>query len=190
MSEQVRLETLNLIAEKANACTACELSKTRTNLVFGSGSPLAKVVFFGEGPGADEDAQGLPFVGRSGKLLTNMISSIGLNRDQVYIMNAVKCRPPNNRKPLPNEMDSCRHWFQMQLEIIKPKVIVALGATATEALCGPGLGITKRRGKWEKYKYDSSIAVLPSYHPAFLLRKPAAKTEAWQDLQMVKNYLR
>ncbi len=183
---QVSKTKLDVIAEEIKGCTACPLASGRTNTVPGSGNPDARVVFFGEGPGAEEDQQGLPFVGRAGKLLTNIIASINLTREDVYIMNAVKCRPPGNRKPLPEEIESCRHFFQEQLEVIKPEVIVALGATAIEALCGRGLGITKRRGKLEKYQ---NIPVLPTFHPAYLLRNPLAKSDAWSDLQIAKKLL-
>lgn len=192
--ESIKASLLKLTAQQIANCTGCELHKTRTNTVPGAGDSDSKLVFFGEGPGADEDAQGLPFVGRAGKLLTNMIKSIDMDRDSVFIMNAIKCRPPNNRKPSPAEITACSNWFKMQLALIKPAVIVALGATATEALCGPGVGITKRRGKWESLTIPevpgaNKIAVMPTLHPAYLLRNPAAKADAWNDLQMVKEYL-
>jgi uracil-DNA glycosylase family 4 len=189
-ASKVRLNVLDCIAACIESCTACGLHKERTNVVPGVGNPTAELVFFGEGPGFDEDQQGLPFVGRAGKMLSSMLAAMGWSREDVFIMNAVKCRPPGNRKPLENEIESCRPFFQMQLETIQPKAIVALGATAMEALCGPGLGITKRRGKSEDYVMSTrNIPVFPTFHPAYLLRNPAAKPDAWRDLEKVKEYI-
>lgn len=177
---------LKVIADEISSCKSCELCNNRTNTVPGAGNIKAKLVCLGEAPGMAEDQQGLPFVGRSGKLLTNMLKSIDCEREDVFICNICKCRPPNNRKPLPEEMNACLPFLHRQLEIIQPKVIITLGATATEGLLGPGLGITKRRGSWEKYK---GIHVMPSLHPAALLRNPSWKKDAWNDFQMVKQFL-
>lgn len=163
-------------------CGACELCQARNNTVFGEGPLDAPLMFIGEGPGADEDAQGRPFVGRAGELLTRMISAMGFDRTQnVYIANVVKCRPPNNRTPLPAEAEICRGYLLRQIELLKPKAIVLLGATPLLYLFNLK-GITKLRGKWLDW---NGIPVMPTYHPAFLLRDPNRKVETWQDLQMV-----
>lgn len=143
--------------------------------------------FVGEGPGADEDEQGLPFVGKAGQLLDRMIAAMGLERDEVYVCNIVKCRPPNNRKPQPEEIAACVHYVERQIEIINPEVIVALGATAVEGLFGSSVGITRLRGRFKLYK--GRIAVMPTFHPAYLLRNPAAKRDVWDDLQKVLHHM-
>jgi len=145
------------------------------------------VCFVGEGPGADEDAQGFPFVGAAGQLLDRMIAAMGLARDEVYVCNIVKCRPPKNRKPEPAEMEACRPYLTEQLELIAPRVIVALGATAVQGLLGTSEGITRLRGTWKLYR--GRIPVMPTFHPAYLLRTPAAKREVWHDLQAVLRHL-
>lgn len=165
-------------------CTKCDLHKTKTNTVFGDGNINAKYMFVGEGPGETEDLEGKPFVGRAGKLLTNMIKSMGLEREEVYISNIVHCRPPGNRKPTPEEVEKCLPYLESQIGLIKPKVIITLGNTATDALCGAGLGITKRHGGVETY---NNTPVVPTFHPSFLLRKPTAKELAWYDLQKAKD---
>ena len=149
-------------------CTRCKLHLGRTKLVFGVGDPRAKLLFVGEGPGADEDIQGEPFVGRAGKKLDEMIRAIGLERADVYIANVVKCRPPQNREPEPDEIETCSPFLARQIEAVRPKVIVTLGAPATRTLLGTRVGITRLRGTWQAYR---GIPVMPTYHPAFLLRR-------------------
>ena len=175
-------ETLLQIREDLGECTRCKLHGTRQKIVFGDGSPTARLVFVGEGPGADEDAQGLPFVGRAGKLLTQMIEAMGLQRRDVYICNVVKCRPPGNRQPEPDEVAACSPFLFRQLDSIKPKVIVCLGATAFQTLLQTNRGISHYRGQWLEFR---GYKMLPTYHPAYLLRNPAAKADVWKDLQRV-----
>lgn len=167
-------------------CRACPLHKTRKNVVFGDGDPHAKLVFVGEAPGYDEDLQGLPFVGQAGKLLTKMIEAMGLSRDSVYICNVLKCRPPENRQPQPEEVAVCKEYLLRQIEIISPKVICCLGRHAACALLETEDPISKIRGKQIDYK---GIALVPTFHPAYLLRNPAAKKEAWEDLKKIKRIL-
>jgi DNA polymerase len=174
---------LDVLAELARACTRCGLCKQRKQAVFSRGSGSSRVCFVGEGPGADEDAQGLPFVGKAGQLLDRMIEAMGFDRDEVYVCNVVKCRPPDNRKPEPDEMAACQPYLSEQLELIAPSVIVALGATAVQGLLGTSEGITRMRGNWKSYL--GQIDVMPTFHPAYLLRNPAAKREVWEDLQAV-----
>lgn len=178
---------LALLAEEVRPCTRCPLCESRTQTVFARGNPFAELCFVGEGPGADEDAQGEPFVGAAGQLLDKMIVAMGYRRDEVYICNVVKCRPPKNRKPEPAEMEACAPYLREQLTLVKPKVIVALGATAVTGLLGTTEGITRLRGKWKLYK--GTIAVMPTFHPAYLLRNPPAKREVWSDLQEVMKHL-
>ena len=178
---------LAVLSDEAQACTRCGLHATRTQAVFARGNPASELCFVGEGPGADEDAQGFPFVGQAGQLLDKMIAAMGYGRDDVYICNIVKCRPPENRKPEPNETASCHPFLTAQLALIKPKAIVALGATAVQGLTGVGEGITRLRGKWKLYK--GSTPIMPTFHPAYLLRQPAAKREVWSDLQEVMRFL-
>jgi uracil-DNA glycosylase family 4 len=175
-------ETLLQIRDDIGECTRCKLHSTRHTIVFGDGNPKAQLVFVGEGPGADEDAQGLPFVGRAGKLLTQMIEAMGLVRRDVYICNVVKCRPPGNRQPEPDEVAACSPFLFRQLDSIKPKVIVCLGATAFQTLLQSNRSISHYRGQWLDYR---GYKMLPTYHPAYLLRNPAAKAEVWKDLQKV-----
>ena len=171
------------IEARAKACVLCkELVRCRHNVVFGVGNPRAEMMFIGEAPGADEDAQGEPFVGRAGQLLTKIIQAMGYQREDVYIANVLKCRPPENRTPLPEEVANCLPYLLAQIELIKPKVIVALGATAMRALLDVQLGITKMRGNWYNFR---GIPIMPTFHPAYLLRNPAAKKEVWQDMQTV-----
>lgn len=164
-------------------CHACRLCETRRNIVFEDGSRQARLLFFGEGPGADEDAQGVPFVGRAGELLTRMIHAMQFSREEVYICNTVKCRPPGNRNPEPDETEACRPFAERQIELVKPDVIVILGAVPLRFLF-PKIygGIRSLRGHWMEYR---GIRVMPTYHPAYLLRNPAAKADAWKDLQQV-----
>lgn len=174
---------LDVLAEIVRACTRCGLCKQRKQTVFARGTGSSGVCFVGEGPGADEDAQGLPFVGKAGQLLDRMIDAMGLGRDEVYVCNIVKCRPPDNRKPEPDEMAACMPYLNEQLELTAPRVIVALGATAVQGLLGTSEGIMRMRGKWKSYR--GQIDVMPTFHPAYLLRTPAAKREVWEDLQEV-----
>lgn len=177
---------LRLIREDIGDCTRCRLHKGRTNLVFGVGNPNADLMFVGEGPGADEDAQGEPFVGRAGQLLNNMIAAMGLKREDVYIANVVKCRPPGNRTPEKDECDICSPFLMRQIDVIKPKVIVALGAVAAKTLLALNDSMANLRGRWYDFR-GARLAV--TYHPAYLLRDPRQKKEAWKDLQMVMKYL-
>jgi uracil-DNA glycosylase family 4 len=174
---------LAVLADAVSACTRCGLAAQRKQTVFARGTGSSGICFVGEGPGADEDAQGLPFVGAAGQLLDKMIAAMGLARDDVYVCNVVKCRPPDNRKPDALEMAACLPYLEQQLVLIRPQVIVALGATAVQGLLGSTEGITRLRGKWQLFR--GQIAVMPTFHPAYLLRTPAAKREVWEDLQQV-----
>ncbi len=166
-------------------CTKCDLCRTRTNTVFGEGSYNAELMLIGEGPGRDEDMQGRPFVGRSGQLLTKMLKAMGYERDEVFIANIVKCRPPNNRNPFPNEADVCIGYLARQIDIIKPKVLLLLGAVPMKFILNK-TGITRIHGQWFEYK---GIKTLPTFHPSFLLRDPRQKKYAWDDLQKVMKVL-
>jgi DNA polymerase len=177
---------LNVIREDIGDCTRCRLSKGRKQIVFGVGNIDADIMFVGEGPGADEDEQGEPFVGRAGQLLNNMITAMGIRREDVYIANVVKCRPPGNRTPERDECDTCGPFLMQQIETVKPKVVVALGAVAAKYLLGINDSMTNLRGRIYDFK-DTKLAV--TYHPAYLLRDPRQKAEAWKDLQMVMKYL-
>jgi len=179
---KIENDTLPLIRENLGECTRCKLHKTRKNIVFGDGNPKAQLVFVGEGPGADEDAQGLPFVGRAGKLLTQMIEAMGLQRKDVYICNVVKCRPPENRQPEKDEVTECSPFLLRQIDTIAPKVIVCLGSTAAQTVLQTNRGISHFRGEWLEFRGRKLMA---TYHPAYLLRNPAAKGEVWKDLQKV-----
>ncbi len=173
---------LDELCAQAKNCKRCILSSTRQNVVFGEGNPHAKLMFIGEGPGADEDASGRPFVGRAGQLLDKMICAMQFTREEVYIANVVKCRPPNNRAPMPEEAQACAPFLKKQIELIAPQVIVLLGASAAKYLLNCQEGITRLRGNFLNYQ---GIPVMPTYHPAFLLRQESAKREAWSDLQKV-----
>ena len=177
-----REAALRLIREDIGDCTRCALHKGRNKLVFADGSAEARLMFVGEGPGADEDAQGLPFVGRAGQLLNNMIVAMGLKREEVYIANIVKCRPPGNRAPEFVEATTCSQFLLKQIDIVHPQVIVALGATAATYLLGVKQSLASLRGQWHTAR-GAKVAV--TYHPAFLLRDPRQKGEAWKDLQRV-----
>jgi uracil-DNA glycosylase len=181
-TSKVAGDTLPIIREDLGDCTRCKLHKARNKIVFGDGSPKAELVFVGEGPGADEDAQGLPFVGRAGKLLTQMIEAMGLQRRDVYICNVVKCRPPGNRQPEPDEVEKCSPFLFRQLDVLQPKVIVCLGATAAQTLLETNRSISHFRGQWLDFRGYKMIA---TYHPAYLLRNPNAKGDVWKDLQKV-----
>ena len=177
---------LNVIREDIGDCTRCRLSKGRKQIVFGVGNIDADIMFVGEGPGADEDEQGEPFVGRAGQLLNNMITAMGIRREDVYIANVVQCRPPGNRNPERDECDTCGPFLMQQIETVKPKIVVALGAVAAKYLLGINDSMTNLRGRIYDFK-DTKLAV--TYHPAYLLRDPRQKAEAWKDLQMVMKYL-
>ncbi|MEK7713405.1 MAG: uracil-DNA glycosylase, partial [Deltaproteobacteria bacterium] len=164
-------------------CQRCKLGKTRTKLVFGVGNPDAKIVFVGEGPGRDEDIQGEPFVGKAGQLLTDIITKgMKMKREDVYICNVVKCRPPENRNPEPDEVDACEGFLIKQLEFIRPEIVVALGTFAAKTLLKTDLPISKLRGRFHDYK---GIQVMPTFHPSYLLRNPEKKKETWEDIKMV-----
>ena len=171
----------------AAGCTACALSAGRTNSVFARGTGTSGICFVGEGPGAEEDLRGEPFVGAAGQLLDKMIQAMGLGREDVYVCNVVKCRPPDNRKPQPEEMQACSGYLKRQLELLNPEVIVALGGTAVSGLLGVNEGITRLRGTFRLY--NGAIPVMPTFHPAYLLRTPAAKREVWADLLKVLAHL-
>jgi uracil-DNA glycosylase len=179
-------DTLERTCDDLGECTRCKLHKTRNKIVFGAGNPHAQLIFVGEGPGHDEDMQGLPFVGRAGKLLTQMIEAMGLTREDVYICNVVKCRPPENRKPEEDEVATCSPYLFRQIDVIAPKAIVCLGATAAQALLKIQEPISRFRGKWFDYRNTKLMA---TYHPAYLLRNPAAKADVWKDLQIVMAHL-
>ena len=187
-------ETLAVISDDLGDCRRCRLCEGRSKIVFGSGNEQARLVFVGEGPGADEDAQGLPFVGRAGQLLTQMIENtaskegIPIRRSDVYICNVVKCRPPENRAPLPDEIEICGEFLYRQLVAIQPKAICALGSTAAKALLGTKDGVTRLRGRWHKWR---EIPLSVTYHPSYLLRpyNQNAKREAWEDLKTVLHYV-
>ena len=195
-----RVAKLQVIADDIGPnCQRCKLAKLgRKQIVFGTGDPNAELMFIGEGPGADEDEQGLPFVGRAGQLLNNMVAAMGLKREQVYIANIVKCRPPGNRTPERDECDTCSPFLMRQIRVVRPKVIVALGATAAKNLLAVNDSMASLRGRFYDFSpprtltdtdepFDCKLAV--TYHPAFLLRDPRQKSEAWKDLQMVMKYL-
>lgn len=184
--EKVAGDSLLKTREDLGECTRCKLHSTRHKIVFGDGNPKAELVFVGEGPGADEDAQGLPFVGRAGKLLTQMIEAMGLQRKDVYICNVVKCRPPENRQPEEDEVKACSPFLMRQIDVIAPKVIVCLGATAAKTLLQTNRGISQFRGEWLEFRGRKLLA---TYHPAYLLRNPPAKSEVWEDLQKVMAVL-
>jgi DNA polymerase len=181
-----RAFALQLIRDEIGDCTRCALHKGRTKLVFADGDPNARLMFVGEGPGADEDAQGLPFVGRAGQLLNNMIAAMGLKREQVYIANVVKCRPPGNRTPAPEEANTCTQFLFRQIDVVRPEVLVALGATAATYLLGTRQPLAGLRGRVHAYR---GAQLIVTYHPAYLLRDPRQKKEAWADLQIAMREL-
>jgi len=182
-----RAAALRSVANEVAGCRRCALCETRTRTVFSDGSPEARVVFVGEAPGADEDAQGVPFVGRAGQLLTRMIEDgMGIPRKDVYICNVLKCRPPDNRNPEPAEIAACRTYLETQIDTLRPEVIVALGKFAAQFLLETEEGIMRLRGTWGSYR---GIPVMPTFHPSFLLRQPDRKREAWEDLLKVLGRL-
>jgi DNA polymerase len=180
------LQMLEKLRDEIGDCQRCKLCEGRTNIVFGVGDEKARLVFVGEGPGAEEDKQGEPFVGRAGQLLTKMIGAMGLSREQVYICNVVKCRPPENRDPEPDEIAACEPFLKKQLAIVKPHVIVGLGRYACQTLLKTAMPMSKLRGSWHEY---DGIRFMPTFHPAYLLRNPPAKKEVWEDLQTVMKVL-
>ena len=179
-----KIQQLQVLQAEVAGCTRCtELAQTRTQTVFGVGNPNARLVFLGEAPGADEDLQGEPFVGRAGQLLNDIITKgMKLRREDVYILNVLKCRPPNNRTPAPNEVINCRGFLDRQLEILQPEFICCLGSVAAKTLLNTEVSIGRLRGKFLEYQ---GIPVLCTYHPAYLLRNPAAKKEVWEDIQLL-----
>jgi len=181
-----REQALRLIREEIGDCTRCALHTGRNKLVFGDGDPQARLMFVGEGPGADEDAQGIPFVGRAGQLLNNMITAMGLKREEVYIANVVKCRPPGNRTPEPEEAHTCSPFLFRQIDVVRPDVLVALGATAATYLLGQRQPLAGLRGRVHSVR---GCRLIVTYHPAYLLRDPRQKKEAWADLQIAMREL-
>lgn len=177
-------ENLNEIEDEVKKCTKCKLCQNRTNTVFGVGNPNADVMFIGEGPGADEDQEGEPFVGKAGKLMNQAFIGEGIAREKVYIANIVKCRPPNNRNPEKEEAAACLDYLRNQVIIIKPKIIVLLGSVALKNILGEQYGITASRGKWIEKK---GIKYMPTFHPAALLRDESKKIDFWKDLELVKE---
>jgi len=181
-----RAAALQIIRDEIGDCTRCALHSGRNKLVFGDGSPAARLMFVGEGPGADEDAQGLPFVGKAGQLLNNMIAAMGFKRDEVYIANVVKCRPPGNRTPEPDEANTCTPFLFRQIDVVRPEVLVALGATAATYLLGQRQPLAGLRGRVHSFR---GARLIVTYHPAYLLRDPRQKKEAWADLQIAMREL-
>ena len=185
-SPQTSLSSWAELREALANCKKCVLAKTRQTIVFGEGDEKAALMFIGEGPGADEDREGRPFVGKAGQLLTKMIEAMGLTRAQVYIANIVKCRPPENREPLPDEVSACIAYLKNQIRLINPKIIVCLGGTAATHLLNPGRRISAIRGKFMTYE---GIKVMPTYHPSYLLRNESEKRNVWNDLKLVMSEL-
>jgi len=185
-ASEARAAALGTLAEAVAACRRCRLCEGRQKTVFGSGSPTAGLMFIGEGPGAEEDRQGLPFVGRAGELLTRIVEAIGMTRDQVYIANIVKCRPPGNRDPQPDEVAACRSYLERQIALIRPRLLVALGRIAAQTLLGNDLPIGRMRGQWFEVL---GVPLMVTYHPAALLRNPALKRPTWEDMQQVRDRL-
>ncbi len=186
-SELIESKSLDEIKISLEGCSLCRLSATRKNIVFGEGNPDARILFIGEGPGAVEDDTGRPFVGPAGQLLTDIIAKgMGLKREDVYIANIVKCRPPGNRNPLPDEVDSCIGYLKKQISLINPEVIITLGAVSTHNLLGVTTPISKLRGNFTDYM---GITVMPTFHPSYLLQNPSKKRETWEDIKKVMEML-
>jgi uracil-DNA glycosylase family 4 len=179
-------ETLQELRDGIGDCRRCPLSKDRNHIVFGVGNPDADLVFVGEAPGRDEDLQGEPFVGKAGQLLTRIISAMGLSRDDVYICNVIKCRPPDNRDPLPAEIEMCEPFLKEQLGIIKPRAICALGSFASQTLLKSEVKISRLRGQFHDY---NGVPLMPTYHPSYLLRNSHAKRDVWEDIKIVMELL-
>ena len=182
-SSVAALEELGALAA---SCTNCRLAKTRTQVVWGTGNPNADLMFVGEAPGRDEDIAGKPFVGRAGQLLTDIVKAMGLSRDDVYIANVIKCRPPENRNPEPDELDACRPYIRQQIDLIQPRVIVTLGRFALQSTLEKNVAMSGARGEWLDW---NGIKLMPTYHPAYLLRTPSAKREVWKDMKKVMREL-
>jgi uracil-DNA glycosylase len=181
---ELSLQELEAVAKP---CTACRLHQSRTHVVFGVGNPHAELMFVGEAPGRDEDRQGEPFVGRAGQLLTRIIEAIGMKRQDVYIANVIKCRPPNNRNPEADELARCEPYLIRQIAVVQPRLIVALGTFAAQTLLKTKLPISQLRGRFHTYQ---GVKLMPTFHPAFLLRNPERKRSVWEDMQMVQRELR
>lgn len=186
VKQETRIETFEQIHAEIGDCTRCPLHTDRTHVVHTEGNRKARLMFVGEAPGADEDVQARPFVGRAGQLLTKIIEAIGLKREQVLIGNVNRCRPPGNRAPMPDEAATCKPYLEREIAIVQPEVIVVLGNTAMKNLLDTREGITRARGRFHDYK---GIKVMPTFHPAYLLRDPSKKRETWEDLKMVRDYL-
>lgn len=184
--EAVATPTLSEIRAELGDCKRCKLAKGRTKLVFGDGSSRARLMFIGEGPGAEEDQQGIPFVGAAGQLLNNLLSKLGLQREEVYIANVVKCRPPDNREPEADETSRCLPFLHQQIEAIRPAVIVTLGKVATHTLLGLQTPISRLRGHWQRYR---EIPVMPTFHPSYLLRNKLERHKTWEDMQQVMEVM-
>ncbi len=180
-------ENISLLEEKVKQCKKCGLANTRKNVVFGSGNTNSRLMFIGEAPGYEEDVQGLPFVGDAGMLLTKIIEVMGLKRDDVYICNILKCRPPDNRDPLPGEISLCIDYLHKQIECVRPKIICGLGKFASQTLMNSKTPISDLRGKWHEYR---GISFMPTYHPAYLLRNPQDKKLVWQDMKKILERFR
>ena len=174
------------LARFVAACPRCKLAKSRTRVVFGQGNPRAELMFVGEAPGRDEDEQGAPFVGAAGQLLTKIVEAMGMKRDEVYIVNTVLCRPPNNRNPEPDEIATCRPFLEEQIRLVRPRVIVTLGTFAAQAILETKDPISQLRGRWH---VAHGARVMPTFHPAFLLRSPNRKKDVWEDMQKVRDFL-
>ncbi len=187
LAVQITGAGLSDLAARAADCRLCRLAETRTQVVFGTGNEQADVVFIGEAPGQEEDRRGEPFVGRAGQLLDRMLSATGLDRDSVYIMNIIKCRPPNNRDPKGDEVQACNLWFEQQLDLLQPRVLCLLGRVAAQTLLETDAPLGSLRGRWHAYQ---GIPVWVTYHPAYLLRSPSQKKKSWQDLLTVQERLR
>lgn len=182
-TREERLASLDALRARVAACTRCpNLASTRTQTVFGVGPLDPDLCFLGEAPGADEDVQGEPFVGAAGQLLNRIINACGMCRDEVFIVNILRCRPPGNRQPTPQEADNCREYLDQTLDLVRPRIICALGATAVQSLLGVTQGITRLRGRWLEYR---DIPVMPTFHPAYLLRTPAGKKDVWEDMKTI-----
>jgi DNA polymerase len=183
---EARAAALAAVAAEAGACTRCRLAEGRRTVVFARGSPQAELMFIGEGPGAEEDRQGLPFVGPAGQLLDRIVAAMGMSREEIYVCNVVKCRPPNNRDPLPDEVAACRGFLQEQVRLVRPRVIVALGRVAAQTLLGTDAPVGRMRGEWHSLL---GVPLRVTYHPAAILRNAALKRPTWEDMQVVRDRL-
>lgn len=178
--------TLTEVRQELGDCKRCKLARGRTHIVFGDGAPQAALMFIGEGPGEEEDLQGLPFVGAAGKVLNNLLTKLGLKREEVYIGNVVKCRPRGNRDPEPDEITACLPFIKKQINAIRPRIIVTLGRIATQALLNTQTPLTRLRGRWQRYR---QIPLMPTFHPSYLLRFPRERHKTWEDMQRVMELL-